>query len=69
VSRSKSFILLGFAFLAFGISFLVVGLATHLLVFSALGPSLMGVGVVFLAMSKMGPKPGPASGGPARSKQ
>jgi membrane protein implicated in regulation of membrane protease activity len=48
----KSLLILGFVFLASGITFLIVGLATHLTTFWALGPSFAALGVVFLAISK-----------------
>ena len=48
----KSLLILGFVFLASGITFLTVGLATHLTAFWALGPSFIALGGVFLAVSK-----------------
>ncbi|MEG3192924.1 hypothetical protein [Lysobacter sp. D1-1-M9] len=57
MDRAKSLQTLGFVFLAFGASFLAVGVATQMLVFTVLGPSLMALGVVFLATSKVRVKP------------
>ena len=48
----KTLLILGFVFLTNGITFLIVGLATHLTAFWALGPSFIALGVVFLAISK-----------------
>ncbi|MEG3193057.1 hypothetical protein [Lysobacter sp. D1-1-M9] len=57
MDRAKSLQTLGFIFLAFGASFLAVGVATQMLVFTVLGPSFMALGIVFLATSKVRDKP------------
>ena len=48
----KTLLILGFVFLANGITFLIVGLTTDLTIFWTLGPSFMALGIVFLAISK-----------------
>ena len=48
----KTLLILGFVFLTNGITFLIVGLTTHLTIFWTLGPSFMALGIVFLAISK-----------------
>jgi len=52
VNSIKSLLILGFVFLTNGITFLIVGLTTHLTVFWTLGPSFIALGIVFLAISK-----------------
>ena len=52
VKSIKALLILGFVFLTNGITFLIVGLTTHMTAFWTLGPSLMALGVVFLAISK-----------------
>ncbi len=56
MSSTKAMLTIGTVFLAAGGSFLAIGMATHILAFSVLGPVLMGLGVVFLATSKVQPK-------------
>jgi hypothetical protein len=52
VDSIKRLLILGFVFLTNGLTFLVVGLTTDLTVFWTLGPALIALGVVFLAISK-----------------
>ena len=57
MDSTKSIKTLGTIFLIFGALFLAAGLWTHLLVFTALGPSFMALGIVFLAKSRLSGKP------------
>ena len=49
-NRSKK--VLGFVFLACGVTFLCAGLATKLLALWAMAPGMIALGVVFLAVSR-----------------
>ncbi len=53
MNSSKALLTLGFVFFAAGTTFLAVGLSTHILAFTVLGPSLMAVATIFLATSKV----------------
>jgi hypothetical protein len=52
VQQEKTMQAIGIAFLGCGASFLGVGLATHMLAFSVMGPAFLGLGIVFLATSR-----------------
>jgi UPF0716 family protein affecting phage T7 exclusion len=53
VNSTKAMLTIGFVFLAAGVLFLAVGLSTHILAFSVLGPSLIGLGTFFVVTSKV----------------
>lgn len=59
MDQTRSLRVLGIVFLACGASFLAIGAAVQTLVFTVLGPSFMGLGVVFLATSRGGGKSPP----------
>jgi hypothetical protein len=65
VNSSKPLLVLGFVFLTNGITFLVVGLATHLTAFWAISPSFIALGVAFLAISKARKKSQGSSSSPS----
>ena len=48
----KTLLTLGIVLLSCGISFRAAGLATHLVALWSIGPGMLAMGVVFLAMSK-----------------
>ena len=52
MDHPKAFLTLGIVFIASGTTFLMVGLLTHMLALWAIGPSLAGVGIAFLAVFK-----------------
>ncbi len=50
--KAKQLQALGVVLLGCGVTFLVVGLASHQLVFTTLGPAFMGLGIVFFAYAR-----------------
>jgi hypothetical protein len=52
LNSTKTLLILGFAFLACGATFLIVGLTTHLVPFLTLGPACIVLGIVFLSTSR-----------------
>ncbi|MGV9012361.1 MAG: hypothetical protein ACOH13_07185 [Flavobacteriales bacterium] len=51
--KAKQLQAMGVVFTGCGVTFLAVGLSTHLLVFTTLGPSLLALGIVFLAYTRI----------------
>lgn len=50
--KAKQLQALSVVFIGCGVTFLAVGVATHRLVFTTLGPAFMGLGVVFFAYAR-----------------
>ena len=63
MDSTRTMLTLGFVFTACGLTFLVVGLTTHLVALWALGPAFMGLGIVFLATPKVRSRSKKHSGG------
>lgn len=51
-NHSRAFLILGLVFFANGVTLLTVGLVTKLVALWAMGPGLLGVGIVFLVLSR-----------------
>ena len=51
MNQIKTLLTLGIAFMGSGATFLIIGLTTHLAAMWAIGPALLVLGVVFLAIS------------------
>lgn len=51
--KAKQLQALGVLFTGCGVTFLAVGLSTHRLVFTTLGPAFIALGIVFLAYTRI----------------